>query len=195
MAKKQAKPETAAAETKSADQVAAEKAEAAKIKAAEAAAAKEAKAAAKLKEKEEKAAAKAAEKAAADKEKADAKAAAEADKVAKKEAAEKAKADKVAAAEAAKAAKEAGRMPIQNGIRRPRPEGKCGQAWALMDAMSAEIKAPVAIADLLVRSNAAGLNPNMVRSNYAVWRKFNGVSGRVLPVAKQAAAPAEATAA
>ena len=43
-------------------------------------------------------------------------------------------------------------------------------------------------ADLLVESTKAGLNPAMTRSNYAVWRKFNGVVGRVVPVAKQQAA-------
>ena len=86
-------------------------------------------------------------------------------------------------------------MPEQNGIRRPGPDGKCGRAWALMDQMSRELGAPVAIADLLVASTAAGLNPSMTRSNYAVWRKFNSVVGRVVPQAKIAAAEAAAPAA
>jgi hypothetical protein len=34
----------------------------------------------------------------------------------------------------------------------------------------------------------------MTRSNYAVWRKFFGVVGRVVPVAKQQAAAAQAAA-
>ena len=64
------------------------------------------------------------------------------------------------------------------------------------DEMSKALGAPVAIADLLVQSTALGLNPAMTRSNYAVWRKFNGVVGRVVPVAKvQAAAAAQAAAA
>ena len=109
---------------------------------------------------------------------------------AKSEASAKKQADK----EAAVATKLANKMPEQNGITRPRPTGKCGRAWALMDAMSKELGAPVAIADLLVRSNAAGLNPSMTRSNYAVWRKFNSVTGRVIPVAKQAAVLAAAQA-
>ena len=86
-------------------------------------------------------------------------------------------------------------MPEQNGIRRPGPNGKCGRAWALMDEMSKTLGAPVAIADLLVASNPAGLNPAMTRPNYAVWHKINGVVGRVVPVAKQQAAAAAAAAA
>jgi hypothetical protein len=64
-----------------------------------------------------------------------------------------------------------------------------------MDEMSKTLGGPVAIADLLVASTAAGLNPAMTRSNYAVWRKFNGVVGRVVPVAKQQAATAAEAAA
>lgn len=163
--------------TKTPEQLAAEAAEAAKQKAEQ----KAAEAAAKAKQKAE---AKAAKEAEAAKAKADREAAAKA----KKEAAEKAKAD-------AKAAKQAAKQPEQNGVRRPGPDGKCGKAWALMDAMSAKAGAPVAIADLLVASKAAGLNDNMTRSNYAAWRKFNGVTGRVLSQADIAKAQAAAKAA
>ena len=70
-------------------------------------------------------------------------------------------------------------MPQQNGVRRPRPEGKCGQAWALMDALSEQKGAPIAIADLLKVSTEQGLNPGNVKAEYSYWRKFNGVEGRV----------------
>jgi len=150
---------------KTPEQLTAEAAAATKAAADAAAAAKAAAADAKAKEKAAAADAKAKEKAAA-------KAKAEQDKADKKT---KAAADKAAA----KKAKEDARMPEQNGIRRPRPEGKCGQAWAIMDRMSAKLGSAVAIADLMVETTAAGMNPNMVRSNYATWRKFNKVEGRV----------------
>lgn len=157
----QAKADKAAAKV-AADAV---KAEAKAAKAVEVAAAKQAKADAKA---AEVAAAKLAKEATA------------AEAVAAKAAKE---ANEVATKEAAKVAKEAAKMPEINGIRRPKPDGKCGRAWALMDTMSAAIGGPVAIANLLVESNAQAMNPAMVRSNYAVWRKFNGVKGRVLPIA------------
>lgn len=103
----------------------------------------------------------------------------------------KTKADaKVAAAQA----KEAKKQPEQNGVRRPSPEGKCGRAWSLMDQLSQALGQPVAIADLLAVSKTMGMNDNMVRSNYAAWRKFNGVVGRVLSQADIAKAQVAAAA-
>ena len=161
--------------------------EAAAAAAAQAAREKAEKAAKAKAEKAEAAAKAKAERAAASKAKAEEKQAA---KAAAKKAREDAKAAKAQAKVDAKAAKEATRQPVQNGARRPGPEGKCGKAWALMDSLSAKLGAPVAIADLLVASRALGLNDNMVRSNYASWRKFNGVAGRVLSQADIAKAQA-----
>lgn len=130
-------------------------------------------------------------KAAAKKAEADAKAAAKeqekADKLRlKEEATAKAKADREAKAQAKKdeaaakkAAKEANRMPEQNGVRRPKPEGLCGQAWALADKLSAELGQPTPIKNLLEAAVAAGLSEGNVKTEYARWRKFNGVTGRV----------------
>jgi Skp family chaperone for outer membrane proteins len=130
---------------------------------------------------------KAEKKAAADKAKADKKAAAEAAKAEKKaaaEAAKKAKEDEKAAKKAAaEEAKKANVMPESNGVRRPKPETLCGKAWAVMDAMSAEKGSPVAISELLVRTNAMSLNEGNVKAEYARWRKFNGVTGRVAATA------------
>lgn len=156
----------------------AQAAEAAKAaKAAEKAAAKEAKAAEK--------AAKEAEKAAAKQAKLDA---AEAEKAAKQKAID----DKAAAVAAAKAAKEATRQPEQNGIRRPGPTGLCGRVWALADALSAALNQATPIANLLEAGIAEGLNPSNIRVEYARWKKFHGLSGRIaLPKVE---APAEAAA-
>lgn len=120
----------------------------------------------------------------AEKEKAAAEKAAAAEAKAKaKEAAKQATADKKAEKEKAKAQrqaeKEAAKGPVVNGVRRPADESKCGAAWVLMDRMSAERERPVAIADLLIVALGEGMNENMVRSNYAAWRKFHNVTGRI----------------
>lgn len=98
---------------------------------------------------------------------------------------EQAKLDAAAAKEQAKtdaaAAKEAQRMPEQNGVRRPKPETLCGQAWAIFDAVSAQTGAPATIAASLVVAREQGLNEGNVKTEYARWRKFNGVSGRIAP--------------
>jgi hypothetical protein len=140
----------------------------------------------------------AAEKAAAAQAKADAKAIKDKAAADKKEAAAKAKADKLAAKEAEKAAKaqaakdakakkvadaaaarEAARMPEQNGIRRPKPDTLCGQAWGIFDAVSAKNGAPASITESMTDAKAKGLNEANVRAEYARWRKFHGITGRI----------------
>lgn len=97
-------------------------------------------------------------------------------------------------AKVAKAAeREANRMPEQNGIRRPKADGLCGRVWGIADKLSMELKEPVAISDLLAECEKAEMNPNNVKAEYARWRKFNGVVGRIIsPAAKEAAAAKEA---
>lgn len=86
------------------------------------------------------------------------------------------------------------KMPSQNGVTRPRPETLCGRVWAIADEMSAKKQAPVAVADLLVVTDAEGLNAGNVRCEYAAWRKFHGVTGRIMSE-KQMAEKAEKEAA
>jgi hypothetical protein len=152
-------------------------------KAKETAAAKEARA----KERAEK-------KAAAEQAKVDAKAQKEAEKQAKLKAKEDAKAAKEAEKQAkakakadAKAAKEANRQPEQNGVRRPGPDGKCGQVWAMADKMSNDLGQAVPIANLLESAKAAGMNESNVRTEYARWKKFHGLTGRITIPTPQAA--------
>lgn len=144
--------------------------------AADAAAKKEA-------EKAAKAAEKAAKKAEADAKKleeaAAKKAAKDAEKLAK---AEKAAVDK-AAKEAAKAEKAAARaatrMPEQNGVRRPKTGTETGKVWDLADNLSAQFGQPTPIANLLEVGQAQGLNDSTIRTQYARWRTFHGIAGRV----------------
>lgn len=135
---------------------------------------------------EEKAAAekaKADEKARKEQEKADAKAKKEAEKAEAARLREEKKAAEAAERQRKKdeaaAAREAARMPEQNGIRRPKPDGLCGKAWAIFDNISAKNGAPASIGESMEVARSQGLNEANVRAEYARWRKFNGVSGRV----------------
>lgn len=158
--------------------------------AAAAAEAKAAEAAEKARLKEEAKAAKAAEAAAKKAEKE----AAKLEAAAKKEAEKAAKAAAKEAEKAAQAAaKEAAKMPESNGIRRPKPDTLCGKAWAIFDQISAQNGSPASIGDSLAVAKPMGLNEANVRAEYARWRKFFGVSGRI-PAAKPEAAPAPAAA-
>ncbi len=70
-------------------------------------------------------------------------------------------------------------MPNQNGITRPRPDTACGNAWALMDQLSEKLKQPVPISILLQAAEQKNLNYDTVKTQYARWKKFNGIEGRV----------------
>lgn len=171
-----------------------EQADVAKAAEAEAKAAAEALAAA---ENAAKLAARAEAKAKKDAEKAEKKAQKEGEKAAKKVELEAAKAakeqEKVAKKAEAEAKKAINVMPEQNGVRRPKPETLCGKAWAVMDEVSKSAGRPAAISEVLPITTEAQLNEGNVKAEYARWRKFNGVTGRVLapkPVAAEPPAPA-----
>ncbi|QJI53372.1 transcriptional activator [Alteromonas phage vB_AcoS-R7M] len=100
-------------------------------------------------------------------------------KLAKAKEREEAKA-KREAEKAEKAAKrEADRMPEQNGIRRPKPETLCGKVWTIADEVSSELGQPAPVSLVLERGEAQGLNTGNIKAEYARWRKFNGVTGRI----------------
>jgi hypothetical protein len=146
-------------------------------------------------QKEQEAAAKKAEREAAKAAKEQEKAAAAEAKEAAKAAKQKEKADKQAAKEAAIAAKneakaaklaekEQAKQPEQNGIRRPKPEGECGKAWALFDRLSQQKGAPVAAAEIRAEmSKGSDLNEGNVKAEYPRWKKFHGLSGTIPPAA------------
>lgn len=97
-----------------------------------------------------------------------------------REDARKAKAEeKAKGREEAKTAKEASKQPEQNGVRRPKAEGLCGRAWAMFDEVSKANGSPASIGETLPKATAAGINEATVRTQYARWRKFYGVTGRV----------------
>ena len=169
---------------KTAEQIAAEQAEAQR-KADEKAAEKARKEAEKAEAKAKREAEAAEKKAAKEAQKAQEKADREAKKAAEKAAKEQAKLD-------AKAAREANRMPEQNGIRRPKPDTLCGKAWAIFDGVSSKNGAPASIGESLEMAKAESLNEANVRAEYARWRKFHGITGRIeAPKAETTSAGAE----
>lgn len=84
--------------------------------------------------------------------------------------------------------KEASKMPIQNDIRRPKAETRCGQIWNIVDKISAQMGQPAPVKYVLAEGVENGFDENTIKTQYARWRKFNGVTGRILPPkAKEAA--------
>lgn len=131
--------------------------------------------------------AKQAAKAAAVQAKADKKAAKDAEKAAAKTAKDaakvQAKADKVAAKEAAKSA---AKQPAQNGVTRPKDATVCGKAWSIFDKLSEQTGKPALIGDAI--KAGADIAEATVRTQYARWRKYHGITGRL--EAPKADAPA-----
>lgn len=112
---------------------------------------------------------------------------------------EAAKATKAAEREAKKAAKAAekleAQMPIQNDMRMPKPGTKTRAVWDKCDELSRQHQRPPTRKEIL--AVCEGSNVNMVSSQYAYWRKFHGVTGRIVapnkpePVAEATAETAE----
>lgn len=82
---------------------------------------------------------------------------------------------------------------VQNDVMMPKPDSKCGVAWAIFDEVSQNKGAPATIAEgveLAEAKNAEGAEINLgnLRAEYGRWRKFHGVppQGRA-----KKAAPAE----
>lgn len=102
-------------------------------------------------------------------------------KKSEREAKAKAKADaKLAEKELKKLEKQAKQQPTQNGVRRPNPDGLCGQVWALADELSQKLGQAVPIKNLLDAASELGLNSSNVRTEYARWKKFHSLSGRIV---------------
>lgn len=63
----------------------------------------------------------------------------------------------------------------RNGVKRPAPGGLCAAVWEYLDAH------PKATAkELREVASSKGWNPNNASCEYYGWRKFNGISGRVV---------------
>lgn len=105
--------------------------------------------------------------------------------------------------EAAKAAKEAEKASRvrQNDVLMPKPDSKCGRAWAIFDTISAAEGRPAMLAEAVAAAEAEndaiekggeGVPHSVgnIRAEYSQWRKFHGVPAQGRPK-KEPAAPAE----
>lgn len=78
-----------------------------------------------------------------------------------------------------KAEREAIKMPEQNGVRQPRPGTKTGEMWDLFNARSTAEGRPIAISEVFDELVAKGHKTATIRTQYAFWRKFHGITGRI----------------
>lgn len=105
------------------------------------------------------------------------------------------KAKKAADAEARASTKKAAKparekLPTQNGVARPKGDTATGRAWTIFDDVSRANGTPASIGEAMPLAKSQGINEATVRTQYARWRKYNNVSGRI---AAPAAAPAAQT--
>lgn len=84
---------------------------------------------------------------------------------------------------------------VQNG--QPLPaEGTIGATiWAAADKASAAKGEPAALGDIQAELEAAGVKTASVRAGYSHWRKFHGITGRVMSTEAKAAKEAKEQAA
>lgn len=78
-----------------------------------------------------------------------------------------------------KAKREASKMPEQNGVRQPRPGTKTGKMWDLFNSKSTAEGRPIAISEVFDELVAKGHKTATIRTQYAFWRKFHGITGRI----------------
>ena len=71
-------------------------------------------------------------------------------------------------------------QPEQNGVRRPKPDTRCGRAWEIFDSISNSNGSPISIGEALKIARERGLNEGNVRAEFYQWRKFHGIRGRAL---------------
>lgn len=115
----------------------------------------------------------------------------ELDKKEREEKKAKEKADREAEAERKRQEREAKKEPEQNGVRKPSVGTLCRAAWDLFDAISATMGQTAPISYVLPVALEKGLNEANVKAEYARWKKYNGITGRVaVPVPANIAAAA-----
>ena len=94
----------------------------------------------------------------------------------------------------AKAAKVKAERVVQNGMAYPADGTISKKLWDIFDAATAAKGSPAAITDVFKTAQEAGVVDASIRAGYAHWRKFHGITGRVVSAdheAKEAAKQAE----
>lgn len=67
----------------------------------------------------------------------------------------------------------------RNGITRPGAETKCGSIWAVADEISATNHTIATIAAIRLDKRMEGIPEATIKTQYARWRQYNGVKGRL----------------
>lgn len=65
----------------------------------------------------------------------------------------------------------------KNGVSRPSVSSICGLIWSACDQITAKLGSPAPI--ILVKAAMPNENDHTVKTQYARWRQFNGITGRV----------------
>lgn len=68
---------------------------------------------------------------------------------------------------------------VHNEITRPGVETTCGKIWATADRISKEAKTIATIAMLKASPDMLAVNEATLKTQYARWRKFNDIKGRL----------------
>ncbi len=67
----------------------------------------------------------------------------------------------------------------QNGVTRPGEGTLCGKIWAAADELSKQSQGVATIAALKLHADVQGVNDHTIKTQYARWRSFNGIAGRL----------------
>lgn len=67
----------------------------------------------------------------------------------------------------------------QHGVTRPAENTTCGKIWATADAISHQTHGVAAIAALKEHPAMKDVNDATLKTQYARWRQFNGITGRL----------------
>lgn len=67
----------------------------------------------------------------------------------------------------------------QNGVTRPAADTLCGKVWATADAISLSTHGVCPIAALKEHADMKDVNEHTIKTQYAKWRTYNGITGRL----------------
>ena len=69
--------------------------------------------------------------------------------------------------------------PQQNGITRPGTDTVTGKVWRVADEVTLKNQRAASISEVKLHPELKHVNDHTIRTQYARWRKFNGIEGRV----------------
>jgi hypothetical protein len=73
---------------------------------------------------------------------------------------------------------------IKNDVTRPDGDGPTAKVWKTADDLTAKLGRIATRAEVLEAGLATGVNKSTISTQYARWRKYNGITGR-LPKAEK----------